>query len=44
MTERKEKGHEGGGRWRKVKKERAREKKKGQVAQEEIRNSAMMEE
>lgn len=28
MTERKEKGHEGGGRWRKVKKERAREKKK----------------
>lgn len=26
MTERKEKGHEGGGRWRKVKKERAREK------------------
>lgn len=28
MTERKEKGHEGGGRWRKVKKERARETKK----------------
>lgn len=28
MTERKEKGHEGGGRWRKVKKERAREKKR----------------
>lgn len=43
MTERKEKGHEGGGRWRKVKKERAREKKR-QVAQEVIRNSAMMEE